>query len=125
MWKTVNRYSFFLAWLMASIATLVSLYLSEIAKLTPCKYCWYERVFLFPLAVILFPMVLKNRRDFIPYILPLTVMGFVISVYHFVLSYMDRCPYLCRSFVLSWVGPFLFSFLFILLMMARKDAKKS
>ncbi len=125
MWKSVKRHSLFLAWLVAAASTLVSLYLSEILKMTPCKYCWYERVFLFPLPILIAHMIFKHRRDFIPYLYPLTAFGFVISVYHFTLSYFNRCPYLCRSFVLSWAGPFLFSIIFYLLFLARKNETKA
>lgn len=38
---------------VATMATLGSLYLSEIANFTPCRLCWFQRIGLYPLAVVL------------------------------------------------------------------------
>jgi disulfide bond formation protein DsbB len=42
-----------LAWLVAVVATLGSLYLSEIADLPPCRLCWFQRIAMYPLVVVL------------------------------------------------------------------------
>ena len=42
-----------LAWLVALVATLGSLYLSEVAHFTPCRLCWYQRIAMYPLVVVL------------------------------------------------------------------------
>jgi disulfide bond formation protein DsbB len=41
------------AWLIAATATLGSLFLSDVMHLAPCSLCWYQRIFMFSLAVIL------------------------------------------------------------------------
>ena len=41
------------AWLVATVATVGSLYYSEIANFVPCRLCWYQRIGMYPLAVIL------------------------------------------------------------------------
>jgi hypothetical protein len=41
------------AWLVATVATLGSLYLSEVAHLPPCRLCWFQRVAMYPLVVVL------------------------------------------------------------------------
>ena len=42
----------FLAWLIATLATLGALFMSEIMGLAPCVLCWYQRIFMFPLVII-------------------------------------------------------------------------
>jgi disulfide bond formation protein DsbB len=42
-----------LAWLVAVVATLGSLSLSEGVHLTPCRLCWYQRIAMYPLVVVL------------------------------------------------------------------------
>lgn len=42
-----------LAWLVAVVATLGSLYLSEVAHFLPCRLCWYQRIAMYPLVVVL------------------------------------------------------------------------
>jgi disulfide bond formation protein DsbB len=77
----MKRYSLYFAWLVAAIASLISLYYSEIKMIDPCKLCWYQRVFLFPLPLILFPMIWSQKNNFIPYILSLPVIGFFVALY--------------------------------------------
>jgi disulfide bond formation protein DsbB len=77
----MKRYSFYLAWLIATIASLASLYYSEILALTPCRLCWFQRVFLFPLPILLFPLIFKQKREFIPYVLPLPILGLATALY--------------------------------------------
>ncbi len=77
----MKRYSFYAAWLIAAIATLVSLYYSEILDLSPCKLCWFQRVFLFPIPIILFPLIFKGKKEFIYYVLPLPIIGFFVALY--------------------------------------------
>lgn len=77
----------YLAWLQALVATLGSLYFSEIAKFTPCVLCWYQRIAMYPLvAIILVGMLLKDKR--LPlYVLPVALIGWGISIYHNLLYY--------------------------------------
>ena len=42
-----------LAWLVATVATLGSLYLSEVADFPPCRFCWFQRIAMYPLVVVL------------------------------------------------------------------------
>ena len=43
----------FVAWLLASLSTLGALFFGEVMKLPPCSLCWYQRIFMFPMALIL------------------------------------------------------------------------
>ena len=45
----------FAAWLVAAVATLGALFFGEVMQLPPCVLCWYQRIFMFPLALILPP----------------------------------------------------------------------
>jgi len=71
-----------LGWLVAAVTTAGSLYYSEVAHFTPCPLCWYQRIALYPMAVIL--LVAAVRRD-LPsrwYVLPQLIIGAVIAGYH-------------------------------------------
>jgi len=78
-----------LAFLVALVAMLGSLYLSEVAHFTPCKLCWYQRAAMYPLALVL--GVAAWRRDLAvrPYGLALALVGAPISAYHYLL---ERVP---------------------------------
>jgi disulfide bond formation protein DsbB len=75
--------------LAAAIAvgsTLGSLYFSEIAHFTPCTMCWYQRIAMYPLAIILVIAAVRRDRDVLLYVAVLATIGAAISTYHFVLE---------------------------------------
>ena len=64
------------------MTTLGSLYFSEIADFVPCKLCWYQRICMYPLVVILGIAALRRDRGIRLYVLPLAAIGAVVSIYH-------------------------------------------
>lgn len=75
-----------LAWFVALVATLGSLYLSEVADFTPCKLCWYQRIAMYPLALVLGIAALKRDLNVRRYVIPMVAVGGAISIYHYVLQ---------------------------------------
>ena len=75
-----------LASLVAVGAMLGSLYFSEIRGFLPCEWCWYQRIAMYPLAVILPIAAFRRDRKIIPYALLLTAGGAGISIYHYQLQ---------------------------------------
>lgn len=80
--RDVGRGAVPLAWLVATVTTLGSLYYSEIADFVPCKLCWYQRICMYPLVLILGIAALRHDRTVRFYVLPLAVVGAVVSIYH-------------------------------------------
>lgn len=76
-----------LALLQASIATVGSLIFSEVLKFPPCVLCWYQRIFMYPLVAILAIGIWKKDKNLPFYVLPLSVIGTIIAVYHNLLYY--------------------------------------
>ena len=70
------------AWAIALVATLSALFLGEVMGMTPCLLCWYQRIFMFPLALILGMAAFAEDRRGAVYALPLTLGGAVVSSYH-------------------------------------------
>lgn len=77
----------FITWLIAIGATFGSMVLSEALDLTPCTLCWYQRVFMFPLAFILGVGVYRKDTNAAYYVLPLSIVGSVIALYHSLLQW--------------------------------------
>lgn len=75
----------FFCWIIATIATLGSLFFSEIMGLKPCVLCWYQRIFIYPLVVILFIGMFPLEKNVVRYALPLAVIGWFFAVYHYLL----------------------------------------
>lgn len=75
-----------LAWLVALTCTLGSLYFSEIANFPPCALCWYQRIAMYPLAVVLGIAALRRDPAVRVYGWPLAAMGAAIALYHYLLE---------------------------------------
>ena len=71
-----------MAWLVATAATLGALFLGEVMGMTPCVLCWYQRIFMFPLALILGMAAFAEDRRGPVYALPLALGGAAIAGYH-------------------------------------------
>ncbi|WOD11683.1 disulfide bond formation protein B [Halopseudomonas pelagia] len=81
--RDANGWGFLLAaWLLAVTATLAALFIGEVMGKTPCVLCWFQRIFMFPLAVML--TIACYRADFTVwlYALPLAVIGWGFALYH-------------------------------------------
>lgn len=70
----------YLAWLVALAATLGSLYFSEVRGFRPCVLCWYQRIAMYPLAVILGIAALNSDFKIRRYVLPLAAVGWVVAL---------------------------------------------
>ena len=69
-------------WLLASAATLGSLFFSEIMDFPPCSLCWYQRIAMYPLVVVLLVGLFPVDRAVVRYALPLALAGWVVALYH-------------------------------------------
>jgi disulfide bond formation protein DsbB len=72
----------YLAWVICCLTTLGSLYLSELKHLEPCSLCWYQRLSLFPLVILLAVALYKNFLKIFPYVIAFPVMGLLFSGFH-------------------------------------------
>ncbi|WP_066271837.1 disulfide bond formation protein B [Hydrogenophaga palleronii] len=70
------------AWLVAVIATAGALFIGEIMLMVPCQLCWYQRIFMFPLVLVLGMACYSQDRRGAIYALPLALGGAAIAVYH-------------------------------------------
>lgn len=70
------------ATLVALVATAGSLYLSLGLGLVPCRLCWYQRIAMYPLTVVLGVAALENRPGAVRTAAPLAVIGAFIAAYH-------------------------------------------
>ncbi|MBX2994888.1 MAG: disulfide bond formation protein B [Bdellovibrionaceae bacterium] len=76
-----------LMFLVTVVATGGSLYFSEVLKLPPCVLCWYQRICMYPLALILGTALWSDDTRFARYSFPFSVIGLAISLYHCLLYY--------------------------------------
>ena len=78
--------SLWLAWLVAATTTVGSMYYSIGAHYTPCELCWYQRICMYPLVVILGVGAWKRAPFTRLTALPFIVCGIGVSTWHFILE---------------------------------------
>jgi len=75
-----------LAWLVALVATVGSLIYSEVIGFIPCRLCWFQRIAMYPMAVVLLVGAIRRESQVKFYALPLALIGLAIAVYHVVVQ---------------------------------------
>jgi disulfide bond formation protein DsbB len=78
----IGRIALPLAWLIALVTTLGSLYYSKVMGYVPCELCWYQRIVIYPFAVILGIAAWRRDAGIRVYAVPVLAIGMVIAAYH-------------------------------------------
>jgi disulfide bond formation protein DsbB len=129
----------FLCFLVASVATLGSLFFSEIMEFVPCTMCWYQRIFMYPLVIIFLIHLLYPDEKLFKYSIGIVAVGLIFALYHNLLMFgiIPESSVPCTSGVpcsteyINWFGfiniPLLslvsYLILFLLLIIGKKRAK--
>ncbi|MED4447195.1 disulfide oxidoreductase [Bacillus thuringiensis] len=79
-------YILFSAWSVSFVAALGSLYLSEIMKYEPCTLCWYQRILMYPLVLLLGTAIIRKDYKIGIYSLIFSIVGACIATYHYLLQ---------------------------------------
>ncbi|RYX98287.1 MAG: disulfide bond formation protein B [Comamonadaceae bacterium] len=70
------------SWVIALVSTLGALFFSGVMDMEPCVLCWYQRIAMFPLVMVLGIGAYSQDRGCVRYALPLALAGWAIAVYH-------------------------------------------
>ena len=102
----------YVAWLIALLGIVGSLFFSEVMHLPPCVLCWYQRIAVYPLVLIIGTGIVLRDSRMKYYALPLCIVGLVISIYHNLLYYgfipesitpcSEGVP--CNAVQIEWLG---------------------
>lgn len=137
--SSISDSGVWLAWIVALGATLGSLYFSEVANFNPCRLCWFQRIAMYPLAVVLLVGAVRKDPDVRWYGVPLAAIGVAISGWHSLIEWRPAlddgacefqgpsCTFIWfREFGLSLANMALIGFLTILiLLLVRFPARMS
>ncbi len=77
----------FFAWLVVLIATLGSLFFSEVMEFPPCTLCWYQRILMYPLVIIFLVGLFPLDKNIFRYSIGFVVLGWLSALYHNLLHY--------------------------------------
>jgi disulfide bond formation protein DsbB len=100
------------AWIIALTAMVGSLFFSEVMQLPPCVLCWYQRIAMYPLILIIGVGIVLRDWRMKYYALPVCLSGLAIAVYHNLLYYgvipdsITPCTQgiSCTSVQIEWLG---------------------
>ena len=101
----------FCAWASSFVATIGSLYFSEVLHFEPCNLCWYQRILMYPLVIILGIAVIKKDYKIGVYSFPIASIGSCIAFYHYLIQKVPslstdklcgRIP--CTGDYINWFG---------------------
>ncbi len=125
-----------LAWITSIIAMGGSLFFSERMGFIPCTLCWYQRILMYPLVLFLGIAFYRNDKGIYKYVLPLSLIGMIVSSYHYALQ---KVPSLhefsvctsgvpCSGHYINWLGfitiPFLALIAFIIITLSLLIVRK-
>jgi len=86
-----------LAFFIALMAVLGSLYYSEIAGYPPCDLCWYQRIFMYPQVILLGLAWWRKDLNIIKYCLSLAIIGALFALYHTYIAYGGQSVSTCTT----------------------------
>ncbi|RXJ82004.1 disulfide oxidoreductase [Arcobacter sp. F2176] len=128
-----------LSFIISLVATLGSLFFSEVMQFIPCSMCWYQRIFMYPLVLIFLINLLYPEDKIFKYTFVLICIGLLFSIYHNLLMFgiisEDMVPCVqgvpCSTVYINWFGfitiPFLsfiaYFLLFLLQIQIYKNSK--
>ncbi|KOP81344.1 disulfide oxidoreductase [Cytobacillus solani] len=105
-------YLLYFSWLTSFIAMLGSLYFSEVKGYIPCELCWYQRILMYPFVLILGIATFKKDISVIKYVLPLSIIGSLVSIMHYleqkkiiffkIKPCVSQVP--CDTIYINWFG---------------------
>ena len=131
--NVLRSYGVYFAWVLSLTGFFMSLYFSEVEQIDPCRFCWMQRIALFPLVIQLgVASFYSEAGKAFRYCFPLAFLGFGVASYQsllpeFKLGHSCHCeasslPLLFEKFPLPWVsaGGFLAIMLFLLISRSQK-----
>lgn len=75
------------AWMVALLASAGAVFIGEVMGRQPCVLCWYQRIFMFPLAILLGMACFRSDASAWIYALPLSLPGAAFATYHVLVFY--------------------------------------
>ncbi|MEO8083515.1 MAG: disulfide oxidoreductase [Ardenticatenales bacterium] len=109
----LRRYGLHAAFIVALVATLGSLYFSNVRLYKPCVLCWYQRIFMYPLTLSLAGgIIARDGRRTARYVIPPALAGTAVATYHVLLQKTDWLPETpacvidvpCSAGYIFWLG---------------------
>lgn len=110
----IRKYGVWIVFTLSFVAMICSLIYSNVVGFPPCDLCWYQRIFFYPVVFMTgLALIRKETLSSIrPYLMLLTVVGGIISLYHNFIYYTGYSPLPCSA-TASCTARYVFEFGFV------------
>jgi disulfide bond formation protein DsbB len=93
----IGERALLLSFLVILGSVVASLFYSDVANFQPCLLCWWQRIFLYPQAILLPIALIKRDQLMRLYALALSSIGILISIYHTYLQFGGESLFPCAA----------------------------
>ena len=108
--RALGFYELWAAFIVAALGTGGSLFFSEIAGFVPCDLCWFQRICMYPLSLLLLFAAWHGDNRVVRYLLPFPLIGGAVSVYHILVeNHWVSTPAACQvgaGCAVKWINEF-------------------
>lgn len=135
--KGGDKYGLLVIFMLSTLALVGTLWLQYGAGLAPCVFCWYQRIFMYPIPLLSLVAMMKGKTlsDVSDYILALSFFGFAFALYQHLLQVLPsgalipcdaandcavRSVFEFGFVTLPWMAVTMFTAIFIIALVARK-----
>jgi len=98
---------------VAAVATGSSLYYSEVVGFAPCEFCWFQRIMMYPLAVLLITAAVTRSHIGSQFVFVLALIGLGLSIYHYQLQLFPSQGQVCTGSEVPCSGKYVNEFGFV------------
>ena len=85
----IRKYGLYAVWVVAMLATTISFYLTEVQSFFPCHLCWYQKICMYPLAIIVGIAAWRGNLGIVVYLLPQTIIGFILACFQLIVQFFS------------------------------------
>ncbi len=134
----IRRYALLVTFVLASGSLVGSLFVQYVVFLAPCDLCWWQRIFMYPVAFISGVALVKDVRfsDIADYVLVLAIPGALVALYQHLLQMLPagslipcdatgdcavRSIFELGYITMPWMALSVFAFFILIALVARKE----
>jgi len=100
----ISRKAYYIALFLSLIATLGSLFISEIAQFKPCVLCWYQRIAMYPQPFLLFIAIFRKENVLKPYLITMNIIGSLLALEHYLLQVLPKSQFITCNKALTGIA---------------------
>lgn len=84
--ELIQKNILYIAWITALVASVGSIALTEVFQFLPCSLCWYQRILMYPLIIVIAVGIILKDKKLYAYVLPFTILGMIVALYQHLLQ---------------------------------------